>query len=80
MGVLEDVSVGGLRLFVTHRHERAEVLGAELGRPPGFPARRLGVRVAWCGPAPGGGYLLGCCLVNPLSEEETRALAGAGAG
>jgi hypothetical protein len=74
--VVEDVSVGGIRLFVTRHHTVGETLAVDLACPALVPLLHLNLIVMWCQPAPGGGFLLGGQFLEPLKEDQVRALAG----
>ena len=76
VAVIEDVSVAGIRLLISHPRREGEELTVEVGRPPRLPLCRLDLRVNWCQAAPGGGFLLGGRLLAPLAEDKARALAG----
>jgi hypothetical protein len=76
VAIVEDVSVKGIRLLVSHPLPAGETLVVEVGRPPCLPMCRLEMVVDWCQAAPAGGFLLGGRLLNPLAEDKARALAG----
>jgi hypothetical protein len=75
VGVVEDISAAGIRLFVTRQHVAGETLAVEVSRPPLVPFLHLELVVIWSQAAPGG-FLLGGRFLAPLPEERVRALAG----
>jgi hypothetical protein len=73
---VRDVSAGGIGLLLRHRFRPGAFLTVEVQGPAGA-CRPLAVRVVHATPVnPGDGlcWLVGCILLEPLGEEELRAL------
>jgi serine/threonine protein kinase len=71
---VQDVSVGGLALFVSRRFEPATVLAVELAATNEEPGRRLLVRVVRVQALSPRRWLIGCVLANPMSDDEVQAV------
>lgn len=67
---IQDVSASGIGLVLTHPVEPEVLLAIDLQGV----SRLLLAHVAHATPRTEGGWLVGCALINPLSEEELQAL------
>jgi hypothetical protein len=75
--VPEEVSAGGMRLLASHRHAAGGRLTLVPERPHPLAGRWLPLQVTRCEQLPGGGHHVAGAFPDPLSDDETRALAGA---
>lgn len=71
---VRDISPEGIGLLLSRRFEPAAVLSIELIDSRDSQPRMLLARVVHATARPEGGWLIGCELVSPLSDEEVHAL------
>lgn len=71
---IRDISQDGIGLLLARRFEPGSTLSIELTDAAGEQAHLLLGRVAHATARPEGGWVIGCALLNPLSEEEIHAL------
>ena len=69
-----DVSCGGVALFLTEPLAEGAILFIELEALPEAPPVKVWATVIRCKPADGGDWLLGCELMNRLSEQQLESL------
>ena len=72
--VIRDISSEGIGLLLVRRFEPGAVLSIELIDSRDEQPRVLLARVVHATTRPEGGWLIGCELVSPLSDEEVRSL------
>lgn len=70
---VRNVSASGIGLILERRFERGVLLTVELNDRDGHPHLIL-ARVRHATALPEGGWLIGCSLLDPLSEDEIRLL------
>jgi hypothetical protein len=70
---IRNISTGGLNLSMHRRFERGSGLAIELPGDDGTTSTVL-AKVVFVRPDPEGGWLLGCCFISELSEEEVQAV------
>jgi hypothetical protein len=74
LGMVQEVSRGGLRLLLNRRFEAGTLLQVELqGRQGGSPGQLL-VRVVRVTPEASQWWVLGCAFVGEISEDEVQLL------
>lgn len=71
---MRDISTSGIGLLLGRRFEPGALLSIEVMDRSEGQMRLLLARVAHATARPGGGWLVGCALVNPLTDEEVAAL------
>lgn len=71
---VRDISPEGIGLLLSRRFEPAAVLSIELIDSRDSQPHMLLARVVHATARPEGGWLIGCELVSPLSDEEVHAL------
>jgi PilZ domain len=71
LGIVRDISPGGMALILRQRLERGTVLIVELESKAGRPRRAL-VHVIHSTQDPDGRWVTGCGFPSPLTEEELR--------
>lgn len=71
---VRDVSPEGIGLLLSRRFEPGALLSIELIDSRDDQSRLLLGRVAHATSRPEGGWLIGCILVSPLTEEDVQAL------
>ena len=74
---VQDISAGGLGLFLRHRFRPGTPLWVELRRRDGVPLRSVRVRVVYVHPAQVEGQVgwrVGCAFATPLSGDELQSL------
>jgi hypothetical protein len=76
-GRLWDISLGGAAVLLTQPFEEGSMLALELSGPANGEPRCFLAQVAYSRRAGGKGWLIGCEFLQPLSEDELRALVGA---
>jgi hypothetical protein len=72
-GTVVNVSTDGLGLLLGRRFEAGTLLAVELQTPAGEPAGTVIARVAH-NTQQGAEWLVGCDFLNPLPEDDLRAL------
>jgi hypothetical protein len=72
--LLEDVSTGGLRLGLRRCYEPGRILAVTWRQPSEGPKRTVLVHVIYARNEGAGNWIVGCGLMNVLSEEEVAAL------
>lgn len=73
---VRDISSSGIGLLLPRRFERGALLSIELPEAGEGRKRLLLARVARSVPQPDGGWLIGCILASPLSDDELQLLLG----
>ncbi len=74
---LTDISTTGIALVLRQLRQKfpaGTILTVELQNWTGDVSRTLPTRVVHMTPHPEGGWIMGCAFVNPLTEEELKAL------
>ena len=74
-GKVKDISRGGLGVVLSRRFELGTLLSLEIQEADGRMSGTLLARVVHVTPHSAGGWLVGCCFVNELGDEEVKALA-----
>jgi hypothetical protein len=69
-----DLSCGGLALLVPSPLPTDTLLFVELESLPEASPVKVWANVVRCEPDPGGEWVVGCELVNPLSEKQLESL------
>ena len=72
--IVRNISCEGIGLLLSRRFEPGALLSIELNESNEGGQRLLLAQVAHATPQPEGKWLIGCTLVNPLSEDEIPSL------
>jgi hypothetical protein len=73
-GKVLNISRDGLALFLGRRFEVGTILAIELQGVSGYSSGTLLARVAHLHPTEYGQWFVGCAFINPLEEDDLRAL------
>jgi hypothetical protein len=74
MGTLRDISVYGLGIHSTRYLCRGSHVGVHVPGPKGPAVKYLAAEVRHATSQPGGGWILGCKLLRPLTVDEVMVL------
>jgi len=72
--IVRDISPDGVGLLLGRRFEPGVLLAIELTAAGDDQTRLLLARVAHATARPEGGWLIGCTLLSPLSDDEVQQL------
>jgi hypothetical protein len=74
-GKIRDISRGGIGILLSRRVELGTLLSIEIQLANNRNAGTQLARVVHVTPHSGGGWVIGCCFTNELSDDEVAALA-----